>query len=485
MQFHRIDWQAFDPEGALRADCLDYFVIWAFGLIEPHTQYAHGPHISIICDELEKVTKGELEIEAKDGQTPMLVINVPPGHMKSLLVSVFWPVWTWIRRPGKRFVNTAYREALALRDADKARELIRHPEFQALYGDCFAIRKDQDTARRYTNEDGGYRYSCATAGIMGEGGDFVILDDPHNVDQAESDDVRNEVVRKLRLALPSRVRSPTGAVVCIMQRLHELDFVGVTLDKDPESTRIVCLPARYEHDHPFVFPGDKRAEGELLYPNLWNEGRLAGLEKTLGSYGSAGQLQQRPAPREGGMFKRDWFNIIDSRPQNVRWVRGWDLAATKDEKAARTAGVLMGRYRRHGEDRYVVAHVALTQDTPGKVEALVKRTAKQDGHAVTVDLPQDPGQAGKAQIKRYVSLLRGYSVKWSPESGDKIQRADAFAAQAEAGSVDIVRGDWNEKYLDELAGFYYGRFADQVDASSRAFHRLENPELRFGRTRGT
>lgn len=479
-----IDWERFDPEGSLRADSLIYFVIWAFGLIEPHTAFKYGPHIAIVCDELEKVTKGELEIDAKDGQTPMLVINVPPGHMKSLLVSVFWPVWTWIRHPGRRFVNTAYREALALRDADKARELIRHPEFQALFGDCFRIRKDQDTARRYTNEDGGYRYSCAVAGIMGEGGDYVILDDPHNVEQAESDDVRNEVVRKLRLALPSRVRSPAGAVVCIMQRLHELDFVGVTLDKDPESTRIVCLPARYEHDHPFVFDGDVRDEGDLLYPELWNEGRLAGLEKTLGSYGSAGQLQQRPAPREGGMFKRDWFNVIDSPPGGIRWVRGWDLAATADEQAARTAGVKMGKYKRDGDWRWCVAHSVIAQETPGGVEKLLQRTARQDGHNTTQDLPQDPGQAGKSQIKRLVGLLSGYSVKWSPESGDKVTRADAFAAMAEAGCVDIVRGDWNDPYLDELCAFYYGRFADQVDASSRAFHRLENPELRFGRTRG-
>lgn len=480
-----MNWDRADPTGALRADNLVWFVIWAFGLIEPNTPFKYGKHIGLICDELEKVTRGELVTEADEGEYQMLIINVPPGHMKSLLVSVFWPVWTWIRHPGRRFVNTAYREPLALRDADRARELIRHPEFQALFGDCFSIRKDQDTARRYTNTEGGYRYSCAVAGIMGEGGDYVILDDPHNVEQAESDDVRNDTVRRIRLALPTRVRSPIGAVVCIMQRLHELDFVGVSLKEDRNKIRIVCLPARYESDHPNLYELDPRTEdGELLNPELFSDGRVRGLEQTLGQYGAAGQLQQRPAPREGGMFKREWFNVLDREPKGVRWVRAWDFAASKDERAARTASVKMGTYKRDGEQRYIIGNAFADHLSPGQVRAKLKSTATSDGLGVMIDIPQDPGQAGKAQVKQFVAMLAGYNVRYSPESGDKIQRADAFAAQAEAGFVDILPGEWQSDYLDELSAFWYGRYADQVDASSRAFHRLLNPEARFGRHRG-
>lgn len=169
------------------------------------------------------------------------------------------------------------------------------------------------------------------------------------------------------------------------------------------------------------------------------------------------------------MFQKDWFNVVRAVPAGTRFVRGWDLAATKDEKAAWTAGVKIGRTP---NGRFIIADSTRIQGTAAEVERLLKNTASQDGVSVRGSLPQDPGQAGKAQASYLVRALAGFTYKATPESGDKQTRAEPLAAQAEAGNVDILEGAWNKEFLDELVVFPFGKFKDQVDAASRAFNEL-------------
>lgn len=444
--------------------------------------YVHGPHIDLMAEYLE---------EAMRGGIPNLLINIPPGHQKSLSVSVFLQPWVWTTRPHRRFACTSYRGDLALRDADRSRALIRSEWYQAHWGRSFSIRGGQDVKSRYANDKGGYRFSTATAGIMGEGGDVVVHDDPHSVDQAESDEVREETVRRLRLAMPTRVRSADGCQIVMMQRLHERDYSGHLL---AERTGLVhlCLPARFESDHPFIclptkaprsgrpLRGDWRTrDGELLWPGRYTEERMSALETAVGTYGAAGQFQQRPAPRDGGMFKREWFGVVDAAPKGRRICRGWDLAGTEessDSQAAYTAGVRISEV----DGYYYIEDVRRERLSPAGVERMMLNTAKQDGRSVIIDFPQDPGQAGKSQAQHLVRMLVGYVAKFSPESGSKITRAEAFAAQAEAGNVKLVKGDWNEAYLDEMCAFPNSKYKDQADASSRAFHRLHANLKRAG-----
>jgi predicted phage terminase large subunit-like protein len=347
---------------------------------------------------------------------------------------------------------------------------------------------------------------------MGEGGKFVVFDDPHNVEEAESDEVRDETVRKINLGLPTRVRDPKGGIVVMMQRLHERDFSQSCIDSGDWVH--LCLPAFYEYDHPHVsktitlpsgrvLKGDDREDpkvmrayekyknsedkkdqekakiianaknGKLLFPSLFDEERLKSIAEPLGEYGQAGQLQQRPVPREGGMFKLKWFDgkyiDQDELPRLRVIVRGYDLAGTEDPKSPYTCGVRMSM---DAKGNYYVEHVDRYKANPGEVEENIKARASTDGRTVYIDVPQDPGQAGKAQVKAYSKLLAGYAFSYSPESGSKVKRAEPFAAQAFAGNVYIVRGGWNQDYLDELIIFPGGSYADQVDASSRAFAKL-------------
>ena len=287
-----------DLEARLAERCennLHLFTRQAWEWLDP-VAFVDGRHLAIQAEYLEAFVNGEI---------PRLLLNVPPGHMKSLSVSVLLNAWAWTKkeRTGLRFMATSYRGDLALRDADKTRNLIRSPWYQHRWGDTvgalrdtkMALRKGQDVKSRFQNEHGGYRFSTAVSGIMGEGGDYVILDDPHNVEQAESDDNRDEVVRKIRMALPTRVRSKNGGVCVMMQRLHSRDYAGEMVADEADLVHL-CLPARYEKKHPHVavpitlkksgrqLPGDFRAtEGQMLWPELFDAERLHTLETELGA----------------------------------------------------------------------------------------------------------------------------------------------------------------------------------------------------------
>lgn len=465
-------------ERARRGLGLHDFLESAWSEVDP-APLVLGRYTRTLCWVLEQVLKGRIK---------RLIINVPPGHMKSLTVSVFWPAWAWLMRPEYTFAFTSYRGDLALRDADRSRDLIRSEFYQELLtgrpGGFKLLRSGQDTKSRFANNLGGYRFSSAVSGIMGEGGRIVVIDDPHNVEQAESDGVRDETVRKIRLALPTRVRSKDGAVVVIMQRLHPRDLTGVLLEEEPGLWTHLCLPARFEptwrdkdglhgHPHPCRFDW-RKTENELLFPELFDQKRIEELTVGLTEYGEAGQLQQRPHPREGGMFKRDDFKIIDASevPKGGIIVRGWDLAATDASQVdAKKAAWTVGLRLRYVGRKIYIEDVIRFRGSPHKVRTKMRTAAAQDGKVVKIDFPQDPGQAGKAQAEDIAADFPRYRVHYSPESGDKTIRAEAPAAQVEAGNVYLVRGAWNGVFLDEAGAFPGSTFKDQIDAFSRAYHR--------------
>ena len=439
-------------ETRLAAKCEDNFHLFirqAFRYMDP-VPFIDGRHIAIMTEYLEAFIAGEI---------PRLLLNIPPGHMKSLTVSVLLNAWAWTKpeRVGLRFMATSYRADLALRDADKTRELIRGQWYMERWGDVvgalrdtkLAIRKDQDQKTRFANSKGGYRFSTSVAGIMGEGGDFVILDDPHNVEQAESDDDRDSTVERIRMALPTRVRSKRGGACVMMQRLHERDYAGHMIADGADLVHL-CLPARYEKKHPFAavpiklesgrkLPGDPREDdGALLWPELFDEKRLSALETEIGSYAVAGQLQQRPHPREGGLFKRKWFRdkFVEKAdvPKGGAIVRGWDLAATPKTAAnASKAAYTVGLRLRYVERKIYVENVVRFRGSPHKVRTTMIDVGDLDGKGVIIDFPQDPGQAGKSQAEDIAADFPRQRVFYSPETGDKSTRAEAAAAQAEAG----------------------------------------------------
>lgn len=469
---------------AIRARCktLSGFIKEAWHVIEPGVNYVHNWHVDAVAEHLEAITWGRL---LRLGATNRVIFNQPPGTMKSLMVSVFWQAWEWgpCNMPHLRYLSTSYSEDYVRRDCRKTRDLILSSWFQELWGQQFVMTRVGESS--FANDKMGNREGVPFKSLTGGRGDRLVIDDPHSVDTAESPTELASTIRTFRESATSRLNDAReSAIAIMMQRLNEGDVTGVAL-KLGQGYQHVRLPMEYESDNPcetiIQFKDPRQFDGELLFPERFPKEVVERDKIALGSYAVAAQYQQRPSPRGGGMFKKDWFEIVPAIPAGaVVWVRGWDLAATEQKKKivsgisggpAFTRGVKLGRY---SDGTYIVADIVGGQLSPGKVESLIKNTASQDNaNGLCIqDLPQDPGQAGKSQIRTLVSMLNGYPVRWSPETGSKEQRADPVAAQAEVGNVKILAAPWNDAFLDELSLFPTGMRKDQVDALSRAFARL-------------
>lgn len=461
-----------DADEEDRAACeasLAEFIKRAWPIIEPGQPYVHGWHIDAIAQHLEAITAGEIN---------RLLINVPPGTMKSLAAGVFWPAWEWgpKGRPQTRVVAASHEQGLAVRDNLRARRLIASDWYQRLWGDKVVLTRDQNAKIKFENEATGFRQAAAAGSITGARGDRVIIDDPHSVEGAGSDAQRQSVVEWFLEAVPTRLNNPdSSAIVVIMQRLHEKDVSGTILSKALGYEHLM-LPMEFETDRrcrtSIGFEDPRTEPGELLFPARFPRTVVERDKKVMGAFAVAGQFQQRPAPRDGGLFKRHWFEIVDAAPGKRTRVRSWDLAATAPKQGRDpdwTVGLLGSRD--HNGVCYV-DHVERLQGGPLAVEQAILNTASRDGKDVAITLPEDPGQAGKAQAQTMIRKLIGYAVKAIRPTGDKATRAAPAAAQAEAGNIKLVRGDWNDAFLDEVCTFPAAGHDDQVDALSDAINEL-------------
>ena len=456
--------EGLSPAALSESQCLQRsllaFVEAAWGVVEPNRRYVGNWHIAAICQHLEAVSLGTLS---------HVLVNVPPGTMKSLLVSVFWPAWEWIVRPELRYLCASYGQDLATRDNRRCRDLIQSLWYQA-YWPHVQLREDQNQKTRYDTTAGGWRIGTSVGGRgTGEHPDRIIVDDPHTAEQANSQTERQTALDWFDQTIAPRGVSRGARQVVIMQRLHQADLSGHILEQGGTPWVHLCLPMRAEPDRMPQTPlgwNDPRPPGELLWPAIFPESTVKQLEGTM-LWSAAGQLQQRPAPLGGGLFRRDSFPIVDAMP-SVPLVRcrAWDCAATPGG-GDYTAGVRMARDAASG--RIYVEHVIRGQWSAGQVDALIRQVAKADGVNVSIREEQEGGSAGKAVVEARTRALAGYIYSGVPSTGDKVTRAKPFAVQAEAGNVSLVRGEWNQDWLDELSLFPFGAHDDQVDASAAAF----------------
>lgn len=447
-------------------------VMWP--VIEPGRDFVRGWAIEAVCDHLEAVSRGEIR---------KLLINVPPGLMKSLSTNVLWPAWEWgpRNRPDLRYIGASYSQDLTIRDNRRCRQIIESPMYQALWGDRVQLTSDQNAKVRYDTTKRGFKIATSIGGVAtGERGDRFVIDDPHNVKTAESETKLEEVAQWFTEVVPTRVNDINlSAFVVIMQRVHERDVSGLILAQELGYEHLE-LPMEYEPSRKCYtsigFEDPRTEEGELLFPERFDEEGVKDLKKTLsawgGQYAVSGQLQQRPTPRGGGMFKVDKEEVmrraVEVAPAGGRPVRGWDIAGSTRKKSPFTASVRMKIVR----NTIYIEDVTRERKEIEEAEQHIIDTAREDRTAVDQDLPQDPGQSGKSQKRALAKQLAGLSFSFSPETGSKEDRAIPFASQWNAGNVVLVKGPWNDAYLAELSVFPRGEFKDQVDATSRAYARL-------------
>lgn len=282
----------------------------------------------------------------------------------SSICSVAWPAWTWAQKrigpnsgPQVQFLSASYAQSLSLRDSVKTRRLIESPFYQKYWGSRFSMTSDVNTKGRYENNKGGYRIATSVDGTLtGEGSQVILVDDAHSATEVESDLVRTSTLQWWDEALSTRLNDPnTGAFVVIMQRLHQEDLTGHIIRREGADWTWLMLPMEHEKSRHCItyvngakFWEDPRTEeGELLCPDRFTKEAVANLSKRLGDFASAGQLQQSPVPRGGGLIKEEWWQqwTEPTYPPFSYIIASLDTAYTEKEENDASALTIWGVFQ--------------------------------------------------------------------------------------------------------------------------------------------
>jgi phage terminase large subunit-like protein len=483
----------------------------AWDVVEPGRPLVWGWHLQAKCDHLQAVYNFSVPVDIDPVSSSQVgiqnfIVNEPPRCAKSLFDSVFFPAWVWTKWLGARFLCVTYADDLAQRDALKTRQLIESDWYQARWP--LKIADDQRAKSRYNlqgwdadskgwKDSGGFRVSTTILGIAtGEGADFRILDDPHNVKKALSDVERQQANTFIDLTLPTRVVDPekSSTVIC-MQRLHQDDATGHVLDGETKWDHL-CLPMEYEKKEgnrcrtALGFVDPRTEDGELLHPERWTRRAVdkakGELRMSLGEFGVNSQFQQRPTPPGGGMFQPANIILVPAWPplhDLERIVRYWDKAGSEGT-GAYTSGVLMAK--RKSTQRTIILDVVRGQWGTDKREMIIQETAYQDirrlngnSKAYHVRLEQEPGSGGKdSAIWTVRETLKGINAAARVKKDSKEVDWRPFAAQVNLGGIEMVHDgwepgskarSWNKELKQEMEAAPFGKFKDQVDAGSGGF----------------
>jgi predicted phage terminase large subunit-like protein len=469
------DESAIDAELGKRS--LRDFIGLSWPQVEP-AKFIPNWHIDAIAEHLQAVTAGQIK---------NLLINVPPGCSKSLVTCVFWPSWEWIQDQTLRSLFASYDQQLSTRDAVKTRLLIASSWFKARWPHV-QIRAGQDEKTYYETTKGGFRLSTSIGGHgTGQHPHRVIADDPHKVREAESEVERLNAKTWWDLTIGLRGITVGVRRVVIMQRLNEDDLAGHILKTDPTFTHLI-LPMRYEPkrmvETPIGWNDPRKIPGELLAPNQFNEATVKDMERRLGAYGVAGQLQQRPAPLEGGIFKRAWFKFYKSIPRDDKGVPQFDrvvifLDATFKE--TKSGSYVVGQvWGRRFADFWLLDQFRNRMDFTETCVALQALASKWPWATAKLIEGKANGPAIISAMRHKMSGL--IEIPADASTGGKIARAQAVAPLAQAGNVwlpDPSECEWIGDWLGELCTFPNSAYNDQVDATSGALAYLEAGAYRY------
>lgn len=420
------------------------------------------------CDELIDV----LQLVADDILHRVMVFE-PPRHGKSELVSRLFPAYYLYRHP-ERFVGIAsYGADLAYTLSRAARE-----NFQRAGGQ---LSRAASAVKYWLTKAGGGLWAAGVGGpATGKGFHLGIVDDPIKDAKEAASAAKRAGDKDWYGSVFSTREEPGGAIVIVQTRWHEDDLSGYVLElevEEPEHWYIVNLPAICDTADMQQFPEtctvhpDWREDGEPLCPERYPLVRLQKMAKRIGDYFFGALFQQRPRPRDGGMFSGA-IEIVDAIPAGATRVRYWDKAGAAPGKGDYTVGVLLAFL----DGITYVEDVVRGQWPASERNAHMRETAALDRTRgkVTHWIEQPPGLAKEA-TDAVIKVLQGFVVYADPVKGDKTERAEPFAAQWQAGNVKLLRGPWNKTYLEEHRAFPTGKNDDQVDGSSGAYAKLTVP----------
>ena len=433
----------------------------AWIVVEPSVPLSTNWHHKYICDLLQEECE---RVIAQKPKTKDVIINVPFRSTKSLIVTVMFPVWAWIKSPKLRFITSSYSATLSIELATKSRDIIFSDWFKVRWGDVFHIKKDQNLKERYENNFVGMRRATSVGGtVTGQGGDFLIVDDPLSPQMANSATERENANEWYRTTFYSRLnQADIGVRIIIMQRVHEDDLSGFLLDRETRTKyRHICIPATNEDGNikPASLEKFYNKETGLFWEDRFSRKILDDYKSALGTYGYAGQLQQTPTPLDSGMIHKDWFKIDRYRVEDTVVNFVIDPAYTANEKNDPSA---LLAYTYKDNKWQIVDCVNVYKEFPDLVK-FIQQWVKKNGYTNRSRIYVEPKASGKSIVQTLVRET-GLNVKEDkPPTKDKVARVSDVSASLESGRVSLLNGDWNSKFLDQLVKFPAAKHDDMVD----------------------
>jgi predicted phage terminase large subunit-like protein len=411
--------------------------------------------------------------------------------MKSILVNVMFPAWVWAHEEwaSRRFMTASYAERLSIRDGVKMRIIIQSPEYQTLFAPKWTLRNDQNQKLKFENTNSGFRFSTSVGGaVTGEGADYLIVDDPTNALDANSEVIRLSANEWWDIAFSTRANNQQAhCKIIIMQRLHELDLTGHVKKKTtrpPASKRAhLIFQARYEKDSkvksesPLPVSDPRTKDGELLWPERFDTSSIQQLAADLDSTGlgqSHAQLQQDPRPRSGGLFKRVWWKRYEKPPSSIYEVVTFNDSAQKP--GITNDWTIFATWARCADGYYLLDLWREKVEAPMLEAMAVQKYLLIKPHAMVIE----DKSAGSSLIQYLVRLPEPVIpvIPYNPGQRDKEVRAAAATPTVQAGKcflpahkiighdevgneIDLV-----EEFISEHERFPKSAHDDMVDTTS-------------------
>jgi predicted phage terminase large subunit-like protein len=480
---------------------LHEFIKQAWPAIEGGVKFIDSWHIQAIAEHLEACYRRDIK---------KLLINIPPRTSKSTIVSVMFPAWVWLHNPEEKFLYSSYAGSLSIEHSLKCRRLIESNWYQERFGNLYQLSRDQKAKGFFDNNKKGSRIATSVgASATGKGGNFLIVDDGNNVQDGESEVKRKATIEWLDSVWSTRLNNPKNDVqIIIQQRLHEEDITGHIIDNDLNNEWVkLILPMEYEESRKAktivlpstdgkVWQDPREAEGELLCEQRFSLAEINQYKHRLGSYGYAGQYQQRPAPEEGGIIQKSWFKWWkhDQPPEIQFIVQSWDTALTANEMSAYSACTTWGVFYDHNH----IENLMLLSSWRGRVEypelrEMAKRlffdyrdnekdhNPKFKGRQIDMCLVEAKASGDPLIQDLYKGGIK--ATAFNPTKyGDKIQRVRLTTPIIEGGRVwlraQAPKYDrlmaFSDDFLQEVATFPNSSSRDLVDTMTQALLKLRD-----------
>lgn len=494
-----------------RADCEDslYLFLKAAWRLWDSAPWIDGWCVEAIAEHLQAVV---------DGQIKRLVINIPPRCSKSALCSVAFPAWTWAQRvdshtsgPGASFLYASFRDNLSKRDSLSCRKVIESKWYQERWGERFQLSEDQNTKEKYNNDKGGYRLitSIESKGATGDGANIIVLDDCNSAKEVESEAIIESTLDWFDGTLGTRLNNQKlGAVIEIQQRLGENDVTGHIMSKNKGEWTTLVLPMEMEMwRKPYVSPigwSDPRTqEGQLLWPERFGPDEVASLKAWMGDWRAAGQLQQAPQPRGGGVIKRDWWIAWERAEYPVfDYIIGClDTAYTLDsmndpsgmivwgvftDDGTATANrivdeegrpVYVGRAQNEGAPHVMMCHAWTERYEFHELIKKVVDTAIQMKIDVLLIENKAAGISVAQEIRRLYSREKFGVQLFDPKSQDKFARLVSVQHLFQEGLIHAPDRPWVDTVIQQVAAYPRVKHDEFVDLTSMGLRHLRDTGL--------